>query len=555
MALTDELLMQAGVATELLDGETVERLRVSARRERVPILSKVLAHYRIPVSALHRAVAESRQIPFIDLTTATIDRKLLKKLPGSLIKRKHFLPVQIDQNLMLVTADPDDMAGIAAATRLIGAELPIVMAEPKRLKLMVDNYLATSAMAVVEENATAPLETDLVVLLDTILTEAYLTRASDVHLLTEEEGLRIRLRIDGSLSDYPLAADQSVASGLVSRIKVLAGLDIAEQRQPQDGGFTYHLVAPFDLDFNIRVATAPTRLGERITMRLLGQESGGLTLTDLGMLEQDLARFSQAIRNPYGMILLTGPTGSGKSTTLFAALQEINKPDINIMTVENPIEYVIEGVSQIQTGPKISFADALRSLLRHDPDVLMVGEIRDAETADVAVKAAMTGHLVFSTLHTNNAVSAVTRLIDIGCEPFLIGSTMTAVIAQRLVRRLCRHCASKRTATEAERQALGYEDEIIEIFDPVGCAVCQGTGFRGRLGLFETLWFDEQLARMVAKGADEETLEQAAGDKLRFMWQDGCEKVLRGMTTLEEIQKVAVVKHLSQSEVTYDAAV
>ena len=555
MALTDELLLQAGVATELLDGETVERLRVDARRQRVPVLSKVLAHYRIPVSALHRAVAESRQIPFIDLSAASIERKLLKKLPGSLIKRKHFLPVQIDQNLMLVTADPDDMAGIASAKRLIGAELPIVMAEPKRLKLMVDNYLATSAMAAVEDNSTVPLETDLVVLLDTILTEAYLTRASDVHLLTEEEGLRIRLRIDGSLSDYPLAADQSVASGLVSRIKVLAGLDIAEQRQPQDGGFTYHLAAPFDLDFNIRVATAPTRLGERITMRLLGQESGGLTLTDLGMLEQDLARFNEAIRNPYGMILLTGPTGSGKSTTLFAALQEINKPDINIMTVENPIEYVIDGVSQIQTGPKISFADALRSLLRHDPDVLMVGEIRDAETADVAVKAAMTGHLVFSTLHTNNAVSAVTRLIDIGCEPFLIGSTMTAVIGQRLVRRLCRHCASKRIATAAERKVLGYADDIIEIFDPVGCAVCQGTGFRGRLGLFETLWFDEQLARMVAKGTDEETLEQAAGDKLRFMWQDGCEKVLRGMTTLEEIQKVAVVKHLSQSEVTYDAAV
>jgi type IV pilus assembly protein PilB len=439
MALTDELLLQAGVATNLLDEETVERLKVEARKQRVPLLSKVLAHYRIPVSALHRAVAESRHIPFIDLTVASIELKLLKRLPGSLIKRKHFLPIQIDGDLALVTADPDDMVGISSATRLMGAELPIVMAEPKRLQLMIDNYLATSVMAVVEENATSSQETDLVGLLDTILTEAYLTRASDVHLLTEEGGLRIRLRIDGSLSDYPLAADQSVASGLVSRIKVLAGLDIAEQRQPQDGGFTYHLAAPFDLDFNIRVATAPTRLGERITMRLLGQESGGLTLTDLGMLELDLARFNEAIRNPYGMILLTGPTGSGKSTTLFAALQEINKPDINIMTVENPIEYVMEGVSQIQTGPKITFADALRSLLRHDPDVLMVGEIRDAETADVAVKAAMTGHLVFSTLHTNNAVSAVTRLIDIGCEPFLIGSTMTAVIAQRLVRRLCRH--------------------------------------------------------------------------------------------------------------------
>jgi type IV pilus assembly protein PilB len=318
---------------------------------------------------------------------------------------------------------------------------------------------------------------------------------------------------------------------------------------PQDGGFSYHLAAPVDLEFNIRVATAPTRLGERITMRLLGNESSSLTLTDLGFLEHDLVEFKQAIRKPYGMILLTGPTGSGKSTTLCAALQEINRSDINIMTVENPIEYVIDGISQIQTGPKINFADALRSLLRHDPDVLMVGEIRDSETADVAVKAAMTGHLVFSTLHTNNAVSAVTRLVDIGCEPFLIGSTMTAVIAQRLVRRLCRHCAKARPATEDEKVLLGVEDDV-QLFEPVGCAVCQGQGFRGRLGLFETLWFNEKLARMVAKGADEETLEKSAGNSLKFMWQDGCDKVIRGLTTLDEVREVAVFKRHEMAEVS-----
>jgi type IV pilus assembly protein PilB len=248
------------------------------------------------------------------------------------------------------------------------------------------------------------------------------------------------------------------------------------------------------------------------------------------------------------MILLTGPTGSGKSTTLFAALQEINDPEVNIMTVENPIEYVMDGVSQIQTGHKISFADALRSLLRHDPDVLMVGEIRDFETADVAVKAAMTGHMVFSTLHTNNAVSAVTRLVDIGCERFLIGSTMTAVIAQRLVRRLCEHCRLPRRASAYEKQQLGVdENESIEIYDPVGCAVCQGTGFSGRLGVFETLWFDEQLGRLVAQGADEETLEVAAGDQLKFMWEDGCRKVLAGITTLEEVNAVAVYKTRARS--------
>jgi type II secretory ATPase GspE/PulE/Tfp pilus assembly ATPase PilB-like protein len=212
------------------------------------------------------------------------------------------------------------------------------------------------------------------------------------------------------------------------------------------------------------------------------------------------------------------------------------------MTVENPIEYVMQGVSQIQTGLKINFADALRSLLRHDPDVLMVGEIRDHETADVSVKAAMTGHLVFSTLHTNNAVSAVTRLIDIGCEPFLIGSTMTAVIAQRLVRRLCDNCKQERFATEAELAELASDDKTLKLFDPVGCANCQGTGFKGRLGLFETLWFDERLARLVSQGCTEEELERAAKHDLKFMWEDGCQKVLKGMTTLSEVHDVAIVK-------------
>lgn len=542
MALSDEQLIEAGIATALLDADTVATLRIEARRQRVSLLPKLLAHYRIPLSALHRAVAEFKDISFIDLHNAAIDKALLKKLPASLVRRKHFLPVTVNGQLLLVISDPDDHGGISSAMRLLGLDLPLAMTDPQRLELVIEREMANSLVVTAANTANAVVETDLIALLDKVLTDAYLSRASDVHLLVEEAGLRVRLRIDGRLSDYPLAADSTVAAGLVSRVKVLAGLDIAEQRQPQDGGFSYHLAPPIDLEFNIRVATAPARLGERITMRLLGQESGGLTLTDLGMLEQDLAQFNRAIRKPYGMILLTGPTGSGKSTTLFAALQEINHPDINIMTVENPIEYVIDGVSQIQTGPKITFADALRSLLRHDPDVLMVGEIRDAETADVAVKAAMTGHLVFSTLHTNNAISAVTRLVDIGCEPFLIGSTMTAVIAQRLVRRLCQHCAKKRWATATEIAALGIDDERVEIYDPVGCAVCQGTGFRGRLGLFETLWFDEQLARLVAKDVDEETLEAAAGNNLRFMWQDGCEKVLRGMTTLDELQKVAVFK-------------
>jgi type II secretory ATPase GspE/PulE/Tfp pilus assembly ATPase PilB-like protein len=545
MALTDDQLLDSGIRTGLIDAKVIEKLRVTARRQRTSIMTMVLAHYRFPSSALYRAVAQQQRVEYIDISYCDVERDLLKKIPNSIVRRKLVLPMLSDGKVKLIVSDPSDRTSIDLAQRMMGKVLPLAMADNQQLQRRISHLLPAN-----EANATSISEddTDVVALLDDILREAYLNRASDVHFITEKLGLRVRFRVDGKLRDHPVDANSAIASGMISRIKVLSNLDISEQRQPQDGGFTYKLAAPINQEFSIRVATAPTRLGERITMRLLGQESGGLTLHDLGMLDTDLERFRSAIHNPYGMILLTGPTGSGKSTTLFAALQEINDPAVNIMTVENPIEYVIEGVSQVQTGHKVSFADALRSFLRHDPDVLMVGEIRDHETADVAVKAAMTGHLVFSTLHTNNAVSAVTRLIDIGCEPFLIGSTMTAVIAQRLVRRLCTECRSKRSVTDKEREAMAI-DSVEYIYDAVGCAVCQGTGFRGRVGLYETLWFNEKLARLVARGADEEVIETEASktNDLQFMWQDGCNKVVLGMTTLNEVKDVAVRK-LSHEE-------
>ena len=546
MALTDQQLIDSSIRSGLVEQQIVESMKPKARRARASLIDMLLAHYRLPKTALYRAVAQDKNIKFVDINYATPYKEFIAKIPQSLIRRKLVLPIQqADDNSQqfLAVADPNDRASIDSIFRLMGQTLTVVMTDPQSLQYQINSYFSDSAQTESSETEA----TDLVTLLDTILKEAYLSRASDLHLVTEENGVRIRLRIDGKLKDLPIDANNETGSGLISRVKVLAGLDIAEQRQPQDGGFSYTLAAPINQEFNIRVATAPVRLGERITMRLLSQESGGLTLKQLGMLNKDLKRFNTAIRNPYGMILITGPTGSGKSTTLFAALQEINSPELNIMTVENPIEYVMQGISQIQTGYKISFADALRSLLRHDPDVLMLGEIRDHETADVAIKAAMTGHLVFSTLHTNNAVSAVTRLADIGCEPFLIGSTMTAVIAQRLVRRLCPHCRTARPASENELNYLS-DFSICEVYEPVGCAVCQGTGFSGRIGLFETLWFDEQLCRLVSKGADEEQIEQAAQNNLQFMWEDGCNKIAEGLTTLEEVLEVAIPKSHSKKE-------
>ncbi|NOU41074.1 MAG: type II/IV secretion system protein [Methylotenera sp.] len=543
MSIAAEQLIDAALRQRLIEADTLAHLRTEARRKRVDLLDAVTAHYRLPIAALYRAVAELRGLPFVDPTGTTPPPELLKKIPQALLRRKAILPLSEDaEGILLVVADPDDRATIDSIQRLLGRNIRLAVADPNTLKAMISRALASTSQGQAAAAVSQATEVDLVGLLNDILKEAFLRRASDVHIVQEEFGLRVRLRVDGGLQDYNVNTDgnETVANGLISRIKVLSNLDIAEQREPQDGGMSYYLPAPIDSEFNIRVATAPTRLGERVTMRILGQEAHNLTLEKLGMSADDLVMFRKAIRKPFGMILLTGPTGSGKSTTLFAALQEINSPDLNIMTVENPIEYVMEGVSQIQTGPKISFAGALRSLLRHDPDVLMVGEIRDEETADVALKAAMTGHLVFSTLHTNTASGTVARLIDIGCEPFLIGSTMNAVIAQRLVRRLCPHCRVEKAATVAERDLLSVTALEVKIYEPKGCAYCQGSGYRGRLGLFETLWFDEELSKLVSRGCTEEELEERAGERLRSMWNDGSAKVLSGATTLSELQTVAV---------------
>lgn len=546
MALAAEQLIDAAVRQNLIDAETLADLRVEARRKRVDLLATIGAHFRLPLSAFYQAAAELRQLPFVNPIGMTPPAALMKRVPQALARRKLIMPLEESEDGVLVaTADPDDRPTLDSLQRLLAQPVRLAVAEPEALNVAISRNLAAhtpASEAVAPANVT---DTDLVELLNDIVKEAYLRRASDIHMMQEEHGLRVRLRVDGKLQDYHTDADASVANGLISRIKVLSNLDIAEQREPQDGGMSYYLAPPIDTEFNLRVATAPTRLGERVTMRLLGQEAETLTLTRIGMSDDDLAEFRKAIRKPFGMILLTGPTGSGKSTTLFAALQEIKSPELNIMTVEDPIEYVMDGISQIQTGHKISFAGALRSLLRHDPDVLMVGEIRDEETADVALKAAMTGHLVFSTLHTNTAAASVTRLADIGCEPYLIGATMNAVIAQRLVRRLCPHCRRSKIATAEERELLDQGDKQTTIYEPVGCAACQGRGYRGRMGLFETLWFDENLSKLVSKGGSEEELEAQAlaCGRLKPMWRDGALKVLAGETSLAELQNVAVKRH------------
>jgi type IV pilus assembly protein PilB len=372
----------------------------------------------------------------------------------------------------------------------------------------------------------------------------YLRRASDIHFEPSAFGMRVRLRVDGHLQEYGRTLGGAESEALMTRLKVLSSLDIAEQRMAQDGGLSYQVAGWEIPPTDIRVATVPTKFGERATLRLLGQETGRLSLEKLGMPEGILSGFRQAIDRPHGMILVTGPTGSGKSTTLYAALRELDADDLNILTVEDPVEQIMDGITQVQVTNKVSFGQALRSFLRHDPDVILVGEIRDMETAETALKASMTGHLVLSTLHTNDAVGAVSRLVDIGAERYLIGSTLIGVLAQRLVRRLCPHCRQSRSSTEEERKQLGMEGKTdLQLFDPQGCPHCLGSGFLGRVGLFEALWLDPELSVSIAAGASEDEIRRQAKG-LKTLWQDGCEKVLNGDTALTE------VLHLSISGVT-----
>ncbi|MDZ7753595.1 MAG: GspE/PulE family protein [Gammaproteobacteria bacterium] len=383
-------------------------------------------------------------------------------------------------------------------------------------------------------------EADATGLLDDIMKDAHLRRATDVHFEPEKLGYRIRLRVDGHMQEFKRPLGEAEGDAVVTRIKVLANLDIAEQRLPQDGGMTYQIqqweVPPND----IRIATVPTRWGERVTLRLLGQGTGGFNLSQLGMPEFILAPFQAALDRPHGIILVTGPTGSGKSTTLYAALRELDTDELNVLTVEDPIEQVIEGISQVQVSTKVGFAQALRSFLRHDPDVILVGEIRDLDTAETALKAAMTGHLVLSTLHTNDAVSAITRLADIGVPPYLIGSTLIGVMAQRLVRRLCPHCREPVPPEMDTPPVRGAPDLGVAPYRPKGCPLCLGTGYLGRVGLYESLWIDPALGEMVAAGAREDELRRAAGERYHTLLQDGREKIGAGLTSRAEVQHLII---------------
>ena len=389
--------------------------------------------------------------------------------------------------------------------------------------------------------ADAEDDAPIIRLINAILSQAVKEQASDIHIETFEDRLSIRYRIDGVLAEV-LSPKRMLAPLLVSRLKVMAKLDIAEKRIPQDGRISVR-IAGHAID--IRMSTIPSAHGERVVLRLLDKQAGQLELSQLKMNQQVGEGYKKALSRPHGIILVTGPTGSGKTTTLYAGLSSINQTSRNILTIEDPVEYMLPGVGQTQVNTKVdmTFARGLRAILRQDPDVVMVGEIRDIETAEIAVQASLTGHLVLSTLHTNTAIGAVTRLQDMGVEPFLLSSSLVAVMAQRLVRLLCTDCRESVEATSAERELLGVEgDDAIELYHAKGCAKCNLTGYRGRTGIYELIEVDEALRTAIHEGVGEQAMLEIARRSYPGIQADGRRRILAGETTLEEVLRVTSVK-------------
>jgi type IV pilus assembly protein PilB len=382
----------------------------------------------------------------------------------------------------------------------------------------------------------------IVKLVNSIITRGVRERASDIHIEPQEKDLRVRYRIDGVLHEV-MRSPKSIQPGLISRFKIMAGLDIAEKRKPQDGHCSLTVSGKV---YDFRVATLPTIYGERVVLRILAKESVLFDLDKLGFLPDSLGKFRNAYTKPYGAILITGPTGSGKSTTLYATLNVLNTPEKNIVTIEDPVEYRLPGINQVQVNPKIgfTFARGLRAILRTSPDIVMVGEIRDRETAEIAIEAALTGHLVFSTLHTNDAPSAISRLIEMGIEPFLVASAIDCVQAQRLARRLCAECKEPYQPSRKALEEIGFpleDDEIPTLYRPKGCSKCNGTGYKGRIGIYEVMLVSETIERLAVEKATAEQIKKVALEEgMRTLRMDGFEKVRMGITSIEEVLRVVV---------------
>src|SRR5918996_1293025 len=554
----DQLLLARG----LLSDEQLTEARDTAQQKGRSLGRVLIELGYVTEAGLVAILAEQLGLEFIDLADASLDASAIALVPEATARRHSCIPVRFeDDKLVLAMADPANVVAVDDIRALTKRDVVTVVATKVDVQGAISRYyrLDSAAESLAEEAAAATdaeqksleeavgsagaEDAPIIKLVNLLITQAVNDRASDIHIEPGERSLRVRYRIDGVLHEV-MNPPKSVQSGMISRLKIMAEIDIAERRLPQDGRIGL-VVQGKQID--IRVATLPTVHGEKVVMRLLDKSSVLLKLQDLGFEPDNFTRFQEAYKKPYGAILVTGPTGSGKSTTLYATLNILNRTEVNLITVEDPVEYKLPGVNQVQTNVKagLTFASALRSILRSDPDVVLIGEIRDRETAQIAVEASLTGHLVLSTLHTNDAPSAMVRLTEMGIETFLVASAIDAVLAQRLARRLCEKCKESYVPSEEELVGAGFpydpEKGLPKLYRPVGCSACGKTGYRGRLAIHEVMAVTEEIERLVVERASSEEIAKVAREQgMATLREDGMAKVARGVTSIEEILRVVI---------------
>jgi type IV pilus assembly protein PilB len=551
-----EILLDEGYVTAADLG-----LALTEQAERGQSLGRVLVELGMLTEAqLVSALAQQVGMNFVELSDYPVDRTAVSLVAAAVCRRHTVLPIGIENgSLILAMADPGNVVAVDDVRTLAHMPVKPVVAVHADLLAAIERYCRADEemddlASAFEESVAAAPENDLskmgevveddapiVRFVNVLITQAIQDRASDIHIEPAELDLRVRYRIDGVLHEVQRAPKQ-IQAGVISRLKIMSDIDIAERRKPQDGRMS---VNHHGRKIDLRVATLPTVWGEKVVMRILDNSTATLDLRELSFLDRNLETYRASYTKPYGMLLVTGPTGSGKSTTLYATLNAVSRPEINVITVEDPVEYRLAGINQVQVNPKagLTFASALRSILRSDPDVVLLGEVRDHETAQISIEAALTGHLVLSTLHTNDAPSAVTRLIEMGIEPFLVGSALDCVVAQRLARRLCEKCKEPYRPTEVELVAARFPwnpgDEPPLLHRPTGCTACSHTGYHGRMGIHEVMRVTEEIERhAVSHSSSAEIATTARAQGMIPLRDDGWAKVIAGQTSVEEILRV-----------------
>ncbi len=554
MSQNDEFTVEVLRDLGLLTKSQIDHARVEMGE--VGLLQTLLQSGVLTQQDVSRALAAQNSMEFVDLAQIQVERSVVELMQAEDTRRYQALPIALREGVLIIAlADPMAMQTMDDLTYKMRRDMEFVCATPEAIQKLIIRFHgdaddATSGLLksmgdvegqdVVrdEEGGQAEGDAPVIKLVSMLLFEAYTNRASDIHIEPLETKLRVRFRIDGVLQEMQ-APPKRLHGAIVSRLKIMSrSMSIAEKRLPQDGRIQIRLG---EKSVDLRVSTIPTVHGESVVMRILDKTSLMLGLPDLGFLSDDQAKFEQCVNLPDGIILVTGPTGSGKTTTLYGCLNYMNKPDRKLITVEDPVEYQMNGINQVPVNASIgmTFPVALRSILRQAPNIIMIGEIRDNETASIAVNASLTGHLVLSTLHTNDAPSAIARLVDIGVKPFLVSSSVRAVVAQRLVRRLCPACKHPGELSEYEMSALQIEPGMLSqarVMQPAGCEACRGKGFKGRMGIFEMFLVDDEVRNMVNNNASTISLRQRARELgMRTLREDGVRKVLAGLTTADEV--------------------